>query len=529
MADRPLFDPARVRVPESERLRRDVPDSSGAGGPALVSPRQVNELVRGAIRAHLPATLHVLGEIGDLSRPTSGHYYFSLKDASSELRCVMWRSAAAGLRFSLAPGLEVIATGGIEVYAPRGGYQLVVRRIEPRGVGALELAFRQLREKLQLEGLFDAARKRPLPAFPRRIALVTSPRGAALRDILHTLERRFPLLDIVVFPTRVQGEGAAEEIAAAIAAANRVAERLGGLDVLIVARGGGSLEDLWAFNEERVARAIAASSIPVVSAVGHEMDVSISDLVADLRAATPTAAAELIAPRLSDVLAALARCEQRAGRALRQQLDAWRARLHERAAASVLAQPLVALREQAQRLDDAQHRIEQGWRAALLEARQRLRRSDGAILRFGSGAAFSRLVQRLDRCAYRLGGAWSERWASGSRALQAAHARLILASPTRRVGELHERLRLAERVLGSALSGLVRRERGRLAARLDVLAACDPQHVLRRGYSLTRDAKTRRLIRSIAEVREGQRVITEVADGEFRSTAEDPRQARLFD
>src|SRR5262245_38828279 len=181
MAERPLFDPSRIRVPETERV--------APAQPQIVTPRQVNDLIRGAVERHLPSTLHVMGEIGDLSRPGSGHLYFTLKGDGGELRCVMWRSAAQTLKFQLATGLDVIATGGIDVYVPRGSYQLVVRRLEPRGVGALELAFRQLKERLEKDGLFDARRKRPLPAFPRRIAIVTSPHGAALRDIGHTIER----------------------------------------------------------------------------------------------------------------------------------------------------------------------------------------------------------------------------------------------------------------------------------------------------------------------------------------------------
>jgi len=266
VAERLPFDPARIRRPAPPR---------DAGGPTLLSVRQVNELVRGAIAAHLPPTLHVLGEIGDLSRPASGHLYLTLKDPSSELRCVMWRSTAASLKFAPEAGMEVIATGSLEVYTPRGTYQLIVRKLEPRGVGALEVAFRQLKEKLEREGLFDPRRKKPLPRIPERIAVVTSPTGAAIRDILHTLARRFPALEIIVFPVRVQGEGAAEEIAAAIRLLNEHAAALGGLDLAIVGRGGGSLEDLWAFNEEVVARAIAASRIPIVSAVGHEVDVKI--------------------------------------------------------------------------------------------------------------------------------------------------------------------------------------------------------------------------------------------------------------
>jgi hypothetical protein len=262
MAERQPFDPSRIQVPESERL-------PPVELPGTITPRQVNELVRGALARHIPQTLHVLGEIADLSRPQSGHIYFSLKDPHSELRCAMWRSTAVKLKFQPEPGMEVIATGGLEVYTPRGTYQLIVRKLEPRGVGALEVAFRQLKERLEREGLFDPARKKPLPKIPQRIAVVTSPTGAAIRDIVQTLARRFPALEILVWPVRVQGEGAAAEIAEAIRQLNRHAAALGGIDVAIVGRGGGSLEDLWAFNEEVAARAIAASEIPIILSPSH--------------------------------------------------------------------------------------------------------------------------------------------------------------------------------------------------------------------------------------------------------------------
>ncbi len=228
------------------------------------------------------AEVWVSGEISNLSRPQSGHCYLTLKDQDAQLRAVLWRTAASRVRFDLDDGLEVICHGRLDLYPPRGSYQLVIDQILPKGLGALELALRKLRERLAAEGLFDAARKRPLPRFPRQIAIVTSPTGAALRDFLEVLRRRWRGTDVLVLPARVQGEGAAAEIAAAIAVANRLARPI---DVLVVARGGGSLEDLWAFNEEAVVRAIDASRIPVVSAIGHEIDVTLADLVADVRGA----------------------------------------------------------------------------------------------------------------------------------------------------------------------------------------------------------------------------------------------------
>ncbi len=241
------------------------------------------------------------GEISNLARPRSGHLYFCLKDESAQIRAVLWKSTAQRLVFELEDGLAVRAWGELTVYAPRGDYQLVIRKIEPEGVGALELAFRQTVARLQAEGLFDPARKRRLPPFPRRIVIVSSPTGAAVRDLIHVIGRRWPVAELLVVPSRVQGEGASAEIVKAITLANRVA----GADFLILARGGGSLEDLWAFNEEVVARAIFHSRLPVVSAVGHEVDVTIADLVADLRAPTPSAAGELCVPDIREVRGAL--------------------------------------------------------------------------------------------------------------------------------------------------------------------------------------------------------------------------------
>ncbi|HUD71090.1 MAG TPA: exodeoxyribonuclease VII large subunit, partial [Dongiaceae bacterium] len=270
-----LFD--RADDPRSDRRRQ------------VLTVAELNAMVGGLLRESLPA-LWVEGEISNLRRYPSGHTYFTLKDDAAQIAAVLFRGSSSFMKFRPEDGLKVIVHGRVGLYEARGGYQIVVERMEPAGLGALQLALEQLKTRLQAEGLLDPARKRPLPLLPRRIGLVTSERGAALRDILRVLERRFAQVGVVLAPARVQGDGAAEEIAAAIAALNR----LGGLDAIIVARGGGSIEDLWAFNEEIVARAIAGSAAPVISAVGHETDVTLADLVADLRAPTPSAAAEMV-------------------------------------------------------------------------------------------------------------------------------------------------------------------------------------------------------------------------------------------
>lgn len=522
MPDRPPFDPSRVQVPDNERLAAKTP-------PATLTPRDVNEMVRGVLAQHVPKTLHVLGEIGNLSRPQSGHVYFSLKDPHSELQCVMWRGAASKLQFTPEIGMEVIVTGTLEVYTPRGAYQLIARKIEPRGVGALEVAFRQLKERLEAEGLFDSARKKPLPPVPRRIAVVTSPTGAAIRDILQTLARRFPVLEVLVFPVRVQGEGAATEIAAAIRQINAHREAFGGVDAMIVGRGGGSLEDLWAFNEEIVARAIADSEIPVVSAVGHEVDVSISDLVADVRAATPTAAAELIAPRLDALLERLDGQLWRARRAMQHDLELARGRFERLATAECIARPLARLRERGQLLDERQLRLTMLLSQRLKEARDRLAGAELAVLRYTSDARFARLAQGVDQRVFRLAHALHRLRTDRETKLDRRYWRLERALPVQLMARADERLRqLLGRVERGARSAVAQR-RQLLESRLEAAAACDPKRVLNRGYSITRDARSRRVIRSVAQVRDGMRIVTEVSDGEFPGTAEDPKQPRLFD
>ena len=290
--------------------------------------------------------LWIEGEMSNVALAASGHLYFTLKDADAEIRSVMWRSDCAALRFQPKDGLRVQAFGQITVYEKRGAYQLVVRRMDEAGQGSLQAQFEALRAKLQAEGLFDADRKRPLPLLPRHVGVVTSPAGAALRDILKVMLRRFPNVHLTIAPARVQGPGAADEIAAAIDLLNA----RGGLDVMIVGRGGGSAEDLWCFNEEVVARSVARSSIPVISAVGHEVDFTICDFVADLRAPTPSAAAELVVGRKEDFEREIRQSGLRLARALRSTALAWRNRLTAAAGSYVFREPRNLARQHRQRL-----------------------------------------------------------------------------------------------------------------------------------------------------------------------------------
>jgi exodeoxyribonuclease VII large subunit len=321
--------------------------------PPLCTVSELTARIKSALERGF-AEVALRGEVSNLSRPRSGHVYFSLKDDAAQIRAMLWKSDAQKVVFELHDGLAVKVWGRVTVYAPRGDYQLAIEAIEPEGIGALELAFRQTMARLAAEGLFDPDRKKPLPRFPKRIVIVTSPTGAAVRDLLQVTARRWPATEILIAPTSVQGPGAAQEIAAALGLAHRVA----GADLVILARGGGSLDDLWAFNEEVVARAIAGSKLPVVSAIGHEIDVTIADYVADRRALTPSEAGEICVPDAREVAQQLDRLGDRIARAGRARIDQARLRLQ-------------TLAEQAKRavtraLDDRRHRLAR--HAAALEA-----------------------------------------------------------------------------------------------------------------------------------------------------------------
>lgn len=319
-----------------------------------ITVTQLNQLVKSTLEQQVPR-LWVAGEISDLSRPSSGHIYFSLKDNESQIRAVMWRSAAAKLNFKLEDGLAIHAFGATEVYVPRGTYQFIAHKIEPQGEGALQLAFRQLHAKLSQEGLFDPGRKKRLPPMPKRVGFVTSPSGAALKDFLEVIRRRWSNISIVVIPARVQGSGSVEEIVRGIKLAPKIDPKL---DILVVGRGGGSLEDLWSFNDERVVRAVAACPIPTVSAVGHEIDVTLCDLAADVRALTPSEAAERIAPSQAELEDALRQYHHRMTHSVRRQLQWLQRRVNDIARRPVLARPQEILRMRSQMLDQLEGRIQ---------------------------------------------------------------------------------------------------------------------------------------------------------------------------
>jgi exodeoxyribonuclease VII large subunit len=405
----------------------------------------------------------VEGEVSNVTLPASGHWYFSLKDSNAQVRAVVWKTAARLIKFKPRDGMKVLVRGAVRVYPPKGEYQIAVEVIEPLGKGSLQQAFEELKGKLEKEGLFAAARKRPLPMLPRRIAVITSPTGAVIQDILRVASRRYANLEIAIYPARVQGPEAVPDIVRGIRAINRAS----GFDVLIVARGGGSLEDLWPFNEELVARALAESKIPTISAVGHETDFTIADFVADVRAPTPSAAAEIVVGAKDDLCARIDGLRRRADGALGIRLARVRARVAALTQHRVFEAERGRIRNQAQRVDELARRAQTGLTRRVERARDRYRRAGERLEAF-----------RWDR--------------------QIADRRARVASQEGRLAGLARQHVVSRR---SALA--------RLAGKLDSLS---PLAVLSRGYALVFDASGR-LVRDAAEVSVGDALRIRVQSG----------------
>lgn len=353
---------------------------------------ELTERIRGLLEGEFP-DFSVEGEVSNYHAAQSGHLYFTLKDARSQIRCVCFRDQVRGLKFRPEDGLHVTVRGGIGVYEPRGEYQIYVSHIEPVGLGALQLAFEQLKKRLEEEGLFDEERKKPLPLLPRRIGVVTSPTGAAIRDILRVLKRRFPNVHVLLFPVKVQGESAAGEIVAAVQYFNR-AKRA---DVLIVARGGGSLEDLWAFNEEIVARAIANSEIPVITGIGHETDFTIADFVADVRAPTPSAAAEIVVRSRQEFEHHIAEHQRHLTQRMRYLLSQWRHRVRDLETHRGFRQLEILVRRRRQQVDELASSLAVGLRLRLATTLQRLTRASSRIAVFDLRRRAALLRQRIEQ------------------------------------------------------------------------------------------------------------------------------------
>lgn len=400
--------------------------NSATGERTIYSVSQLNDTVKGLLENSFPP-LWVEAELSNLSRPASGHWYFTLKDDRAQLRCAMWRSSASRARFVPNVGDQVLVRGSLSLYSARGEYQLSVDRMEPAGLGALQAAFEQLKQRLQQEGLFDAARKQPLPRLPRRIGIITSPTGAAVRDILSTLQRRYPLGEALLFPVPVQGTEAAPAIVAALQTAARRAD----CDVLIVARGGGSMEDLWAFNEEAVARAIAACPIPVISGVGHETDTTIADFVADLRATTPTGAAEHASPDAAEWVTLLQRQAQRLQRALTASAEQRQQQLQMLTSRLQVQHPQHRLMQLAQRLDDLEAHASHALRLRLGRAQQQLDRYSLRLNRRSPAQQLAMLGERLQQLRRRLPNAAQQQLS------QADHRLRLLARGLNTLSPLH--------------------------------------------------------------------------------------------
>ncbi len=405
----------------------------------------------------------VQGEISNCREAQSGHIYFTLKDDRAQVRCVFFKQQQRGIKFRPEDGLQMTVRGSLSVYETRGEYQIYVENLEPIGLGALQLALEQLKKRLEAEGLFDSARKKPLPLLPSRIGIITSPRGAAVRDVVRILTRRFPNVHLTVYPVRVQGEGSAEEIVKALKLFNT--RKI--VDVLIVARGGGSMEDLWAFNEEIVARAIFASEIPVISGVGHETDFTIADFVADVRASTPSAAAELVVQTRAQFDKHIADLRETLAGLIRYRLLELSRRVHELSARRGFRRPLDLLRQQRQRADEMTSRLALGLRARLEQSRKRFTAAHLRIATFDFRVKIAAFRLRLER-------------------------------------------RAAE--LGVRIERLLRAKRDRLEKLALQLQERSPLRVLERGYAIATDAAGN-LLRDIAQVALGDTVAIQLHRG----------------
>jgi exodeoxyribonuclease VII large subunit len=437
---------------------------------ATLSISQLNRQAKQLLEGQFPS-VWVEGEISNLSRPSSGHWYFTLKDPNAQIRCAMFRTSNARLRFQVESGQQLMARAKLSLYEARGDYQLIVEHLEPAGDGALTLAFEALKNKLQQQGLFDPDHKQPIPTLPKHLAIITSPSGAAIHDILTVLARRFAGIAVTIIPTAVQGKGAAQEIAAAIQTANQlVAEGRCDFDVILTGRGGGSLEDLWAFNEEVVAWAIYNSRLPVVTAVGHEVDFTIADFVADVRAPTPSAAAELLSPDGDELLATFAGYEQRLQQNIHNQLH-----------------------NQQQQL-------------AWLQSRLRHPRS-----------RLQQHYQRLDELELRLLNSWHNQHKQQQLGIELLGVRLTQQSPRHRLAQLKLKTDNLWRQLERQIRQQLERQQQRLKNSMHLLDTVSPLATLGRGYAIVSDAAGQ-IITDAATVEAGQPLTTRLAKGRLHSS-----------
>jgi exodeoxyribonuclease VII large subunit len=434
----------------------------------ILSVTGLTALIRGVLEENFEH-VWVEGEVSNLAAPASGHLYFTLKDAGAQVRCVVFRASSRALKFRIANGMGLVLKGRVSVYDQRGEYQFIAEYLEPKGIGALQLAFAQLKEKLAREGLFDESRKRPIPGLPGSIGVVTSPSGAAIHDILTVLKRRHAGIGVLIRPVKVQGEGAAEEIAEAIRDFNRYRQ----VDVLIVGRGGGSTEDLWAFNEEVVARAIHDSRIPVISAVGHEIDFTIADFVADLRAPTPSAAAEMVVRSREELDLQLTHLSRRLGLAMERRLSGAREGLE--ALVRALKDPSLFVGHLLQRIDDLSERLARAVRGNLSLRRERL--------------------------------------------LSCSH-RLRIKNPAVEVERCRERLLTLSAGMESAMRRSIDGSRERVAVNAARLSALSPLATLDRGYCIARHLPGGEILRESRRLQQGDRLALTFRHGSARCIVE---------
>lgn len=467
MSDQPELKP-ELKQESKSLLKTDVgvkvTESLESNEPQVLTIEELNLSIKQLLEGQFN-TVWARGEISNFKAHTSGHLYFSLKDSKSQISAVMFRGYGSRLKFKPTDGMEVIVRGRISVYEPRGNYQILCEMMEPVGAGALQKAFEQLKEKLKSEGLFEASRKKPIPLLPRHVAIVTSPTGAAIRDILNILSRRAPWLPVTVVPTVVQGEGAAEKICEAFAKAQRLPE----VDVIIIGRGGGSIEDMWCFNDEKLARLIAASPVPVISAVGHEIDFTIADFVADLRAPTPSAAAELVAKSSQELTNRLQQMQKLLGISMQRHFKLWEQKLQ--ILTKSLVDPQKRLQDLVLRNDDLVNRLQMSMDRKLSEHRYKLQ-----IMKERMGSPLTVIQERLKSLVYH------------------------------------------QQCLSRALLHFVEMKKSDLRRWGSVLDSLSPLKVIERGYSIVK--KDQKIVKDASQVKTGDLLEITLAHGQLEARVE---------
>ena len=476
---------------------------------------RIRDLLAGAFR-----DISVEGEVSNFKAATSGHLYFTLKDAHAQIRCVCFRDQARGLKFRPEDGLHVTVRGSIGVYEPRGEYQIYVTNIEPVGLGALQLAFEQLKKRLEAEGLFAADRKKQLPLLPRCIGVVTSPTGAAIRDIVRVLKRRFPNAHLTLFPVKVQGEGAAKEIARAVNYFNKAKT----VDVLIVARGGGSLEDLWAFNEEIVARAIAESEIPVITGIGHETDFTIADFVADLRAPTPSAAAEIVVRSRLEFEKHIAENQRRIVQRMRYLISQWRHRARDLETHRGFRQIEILMRRRRQQVDELSSSLAVVLRMRLASSRQRVTRAGAQVSSFDLRSRAAVLRRRIEQRQEALRAALERVVTRKRKIYSSTQVRFAALDLRARVGKLRHSLEQRSMELRVRADRVLIAKRRLLQQAALQLEERSPLRILDRGYAIAYDAAGK-VLRSPDQVALGDEISVRLARGVIEATVRGKKES----